>query len=1344
MFAKVDIPEQRQAFCVGSGDVLEAEIRDEMFRFCGDAAFYVSAGEGGEFTLFLEVKDSDDDDWLSVTAAGSVVMSLLSSVGKGYLHRAPTAVRTANQSSQWAMVRVPSLHKLMVSFQQHTDNLTHSFVCDDASRLPFAVYYGNMSSFSPRSTLPDDESPLVDGNRTVSNQTVSPRNGSISSDILRKLDCGSDVEFPMIIDADVLIIEYNSLPDLQSDEHSQNESVNVVFSFHKEDEVPVQSLDGLWDCSVPYWPQFQHHFPCDLQQQCKMGEDESKCFYSSNKCGSRLITLKGSCYFTINPDSDLTWLKANEACAARDGYLVSLNSPEEMTDVRNLLRFRPWRSLAFVGLQAASTNLPSITVGNYVNLLPETDMTCTAIQYPPSRDDGESLVTVQCTRPYRAQILCEVDREKRPDWSESSRSVPNVSAVSRSDWQRSKGRSLNLIECPLRHMTHAFLACDVSSTCFAKDHVTCTAELTPLPPMYQCACANERVPYSLVCDHRRDCQDNSDEAFCVFPPCNGAGWFRCSSQKQCVPRDSLCDGQRQCRDGSDEGNQCETPLFLPSHTPPPPLFLGMDGGGFLGVDHNASQLLANGSLACPQTHFTCSDSSQDCLPVFLRCNQVEDCPSGEDEASCRVYTCPGFFRCRESNVCLHPDHLCDGLYQCPQQEDEAFCSTACPAGCTCYGLALECHVSSRTWVYHDTRYLDASGSGLSLANLSVSWYLVHLNLARCGLGEVFAANLPNLEMLDLSDNVLKVVLAESFSQMDNLRVLSLAGNPLALRVRSATSESLSRLRTLDLSRVHVMELGDDMLTSLGAENLEALNMTDCGVEKVGQAFTKLLNLRVLDLRGCPMTHFPPRKVLKNLNKLTKVYAENYKLCCRGILPFGFDTSGCWAPENQLSSCDSLLKSNYYRVLVYLFASLAVLGNVMSMGYRTCINRRDSTQTASVFVSNLSVANFLMGLYLVMIAAADWKYKGVYVWGDEDWRRGLPCQIAGFVFVLSNEVSVLLVCLLTADRYLLLRCPGSAMTFHKWSAHAASLVAWVAGFVLASVPLYPALAYWEFYSKTTLCVPLIVIIIIIIFITIIIITIIITIIIIIIIISIIIIIIIIITIITIITIIITIIIIISIIIIIIIIIIIVIIIIIIIIIITIIIIIIIIIITIIIIIIIIIIVLVDSQTALCVPLPVSQRDYPGHAYSFFLFNLVKLVVFALVGVAQFCIYLSVRATRHALIADKSKKSMDLIVARRLVAIVMTDFLSWFPIGLLGLVHVITGGSHVTGDLRVVLALLLLPLNSALNPFLYTLSMARDLRKSRTREKIRDDVLSQARQARLQANESRAVVTFATRV
>nr|KAG5685222.1 hypothetical protein BaRGS_030460 [Batillaria attramentaria] len=72
------------------------------------------------------------------------------------------------------------------------------------------------------------------------------------------------------------------------------------------------------------------------------------------------------------------------------------------------------------------------------------------------------------------------------------------------------------------------------------------------------------------------------------------------------------------------------------------------------------------------------DQEDICLPVYVRCNDVYDCPGHEDEADCDTYTCPGFYRCRASRVCVHRDHVCDGNYHCPQRDDELFCQLDCP------------------------------------------------------------------------------------------------------------------------------------------------------------------------------------------------------------------------------------------------------------------------------------------------------------------------------------------------------------------------------------------------------------------------------------------------------------------------------------------------------------------------------------------------------------------------------------------------------------------------------------------------------------------------------------------
>ena len=59
-----------------------------------------------------------------------------------------------------------------------------------------------------------------------------------------------------------------------SDDVIQHEGFRAIFSFHNISASPKKSDGGLWNCSVPYWPDFRHHFPCNLQSDCVNSEDE--------------------------------------------------------------------------------------------------------------------------------------------------------------------------------------------------------------------------------------------------------------------------------------------------------------------------------------------------------------------------------------------------------------------------------------------------------------------------------------------------------------------------------------------------------------------------------------------------------------------------------------------------------------------------------------------------------------------------------------------------------------------------------------------------------------------------------------------------------------------------------------------------------------------------------------------------------------------------------------------------------------------------------------------------------------------------------------------------------------
>ena len=110
----------------------------------------------------------------------------------------------------------------------------------------------------------------------------------------------------------------------------------------------------------------------------------------------------------------------------------------------------------------------------------------------------------------------------------------------------------------------------------------------------------------------------------------------------------------------------------------------------------------------------------------------------------------------------------------------------------------------------------------------------------------------------------------------------------------------------------------------------------------------------------------------------------------------------------------------------------------------------------------------------------------------------------------------------------------------------------------------------------------------------------------------------------------------------------------------------------------------------------MQDFNGKAFSVGVFIVFNFVLFVLIATGQAFIFWSVQ--KNALKIGSTKDSRDLTIARRLISVAATDFLCWFPIGLFGLL--VLAHIPVPSQVNVGLAIFVLPLNAALNPFIYT--------------------------------------------
>ena len=112
-------------------------------------------------------------------------------------------------------------------------------------------------------------------------------------------------------------------------------------------------------------------------------------------------------------------------------------------------------------------------------------------------------------------------------------------------------------------------------------------------------------------------------------------------------------------------------------------------------------------------------------------------------------------------------------------------------------------------------------------------------------------------------------------------------------------------------------------------------------------------------------------------------------------------------------------------------------------------------------------------------------------------------------------------------------------------------------------------------------------------------------------------------------------------------------------------------------------------------------------------IFNFILFLMIALGQIGIFSAIKLSTMKTPTDK-RKSSELALAYRLATVVLSDFLCWFPIGVLGLMA--ANDFPVPSELNVALVIFVLPLNSALNPFLYTLNSILEKKHAKRLEKL----------------------------
>ncbi|CAH1799243.1 unnamed protein product [Owenia fusiformis] len=124
----------------------------------------------------------------------------------------------------------------------------------------------------------------------------------------------------------------------------------------------------------------------------------------------------------------------------------------------------------------------------------------------------------------------------------------------------------------------------------------------------------------------------------------------------------------------------------------------------------------------------------------------------------------------------------------------------------------------------------------------------------------------------------------------------------------------------------------------------------------------------------------------------------------------------------------------------------------------------------------------------------------------------------------------------------------------------------------------------------------------------------------------------------------------------------------------------------------------SSNGVCLPLHVHNPYENGWEYSLFLFVAINFAAFLFISYAYALMFATIRRSQMSLRSTQENQETSLM--KRFFFIVMTDFICWIPIIIIKIAAL--SGAKINKGFYGWVAIFILPVNSALNPILYTLT------------------------------------------
>ena len=126
----------------------------------------------------------------------------------------------------------------------------------------------------------------------------------------------------------------------------------------------------------------------------------------------------------------------------------------------------------------------------------------------------------------------------------------------------------------------------------------------------------------------------------------------------------------------------------------------------------------------------------------------------------------------------------------------------------------------------------------------------------------------------------------------------------------------------------------------------------------------------------------------------------------------------------------------------------------------------------------------------------------------------------------------------------------------------------------------------------------------------------------------------------------------------------------------------------------------GKSAVCLPLQLSSERMAGWEYAAGIFIGLNFVSFVYILVAYIVMFMTVKNSSKKVRSTNLKRESQM--ARRMFFIILTDFFCWMPVILIGLLSLLGKFHDPEKEAYIWIAVFVLPVNSSINPILYTFS------------------------------------------